>query len=63
MMRREWAIMAIDSSTLAIDLNGSLFVCLKREMKGTREGRERGKGANREHERVTIRLTERTAND
>ena len=28
MMRREWAIMAIDSSTLAIDLNGSLFVCL-----------------------------------
>lgn len=36
-----------------------------KERKGTREGkeRERGKGANREHERVTIRLTERTAND
>lgn len=46
MMRREWAIMAIDSSTLAIDLNGSLFVCLKREMKG----KERNEGRKRERE-------------
>ena len=42
MMRREWAIMAIDSSTLAIDLNGSLFVCLF-ETRNERKGKERRK--------------------
>ena len=49
MMRREWAIMAIDSSTLAIDLNGSLFVCLFETRNETRK--ERNEGRKREREK------------